>query len=151
MMRIKRISLLVIKRKQRHCLFNWNLNLDNNDYLLFLLIRLILDGISQHCNGATPHLKLERIVITDRLMATDGMQLSVKSLPHGATLPSQFALGKFALSTVPETTDRYKNLVRKIKSDWLRPEPFSIQSKWIKVRIKFALNFSVFIDLFSPL
>ena len=47
-MRIKLIPLLVIKRKQRHCLFNQSLNLDNNDYLLLLLIILILDGISQH-------------------------------------------------------------------------------------------------------
>ena len=42
-MRIKLIPLSVIKRKQRHCLFNQNLNLDNNDYLLLLLIILILD------------------------------------------------------------------------------------------------------------
>ena len=47
-MRIKLIPLLLIERKQRHCLFNQNLNLDNNDYLLLLLIILILDGISQH-------------------------------------------------------------------------------------------------------
>ena len=40
--------LLVIKRKQKHRLFNQNLNLDNNDYLFLLLIILILDGISQH-------------------------------------------------------------------------------------------------------
>ena len=47
-MRVKLIPLLVIKRKQKHCLFNQNRNLDNNDYLLLLLIILISDGISQH-------------------------------------------------------------------------------------------------------
>ena len=46
-MRVKLNPLLVIKMKQRHCLFNQNLNLDN-DYLLLLLIILILDGISKH-------------------------------------------------------------------------------------------------------
>ena len=35
-MRIKLIPLLVIKRKQRHCLFNQNLNRDDNDYQMFL-------------------------------------------------------------------------------------------------------------------
>ena len=63
---IRRIPLLVIKRKQRHCLFNWNLDLDDNDYLLLLLIILILDGLANTTTGQ--QLKRERIVITDRQM-----------------------------------------------------------------------------------
>ena len=55
-----------VKRKQRHCLLNWNLDLDNNDYLLLLLIILILDGLANTATGQ--YLKRERIVIADRQM-----------------------------------------------------------------------------------
>ena len=53
-MRIKLIPLLVIKRKQRHCLFNQNLSLDNNDYPI-----IITDYIDIGRNEPAP----ERIVI----------------------------------------------------------------------------------------